>query len=355
MSRALLSALLSAVALVCYTIAAPRTASAQLNPFAPSGAMDAMAAGSPTGGLNAATYTGAAQQAAAAAAAQQNPFAMQAPPSPFGPPGMQPGFAPSPFSAEAGAMAFPGGYAPQFTGQPMAPSLPSFKVLTGERVYSRLQLGTSPPELLQDAEITTVFGMLTDIKTKYYDDGTHGDVKANDGIWSYVTERNDVISPAEFRIMNRIIASLSAAEQTAPHEFFRLPVTTTDPLSQMPQSMEWEAQRDEKISEWNRLILREFRMNTDDITSRFWPVFVPPPPPAPEMEIPPGFDPTGQTVGGAIAASAYGGGPYGGGAMDPYAQYPAEGGGWNPQGQVQNWNPDAPMQAQQPPSTYFAK
>jgi hypothetical protein len=324
--------------------------------------MDAMSAGSPTGGLNATTYTGAAQQAAAAAA-QQNPFAMQAPPSPFGaqqpgqfqPMGGQPPFAASPYAAEGGmAGGFAGGYTPQFAAQPMVPSLPTFKVLTGERVYSRLQLGTSPPELLQDAEIVSVMGMLSDVRTKYYDDGTHGDTKANDGIWSYVTERNDVISPAEFRIMNRIIASLAAAEQTDPHEFFRLPVTTTDPLSQLPQHMDWEAQRDEKISEWNRLVLREFRMNTDDTTSRFWPVFVPPPPPAPEMEIPPGFDPTGRTVGGAItASSAYGGYPGGMGA-DPYGGSPEAAGGWNPQGQVQNWNPEAPVQPQ-PQSGYFAK
>lgn len=363
MSRALTTAFVLAVALVCYTVAGPRTALAQLNPFAPTGAMDTMAAGSPTGGLNAATYTGAAQQAAAAAA-QQNPFAMQAPPSPFGPQAGQFGpaggpapFAPSPFSPEGGmAGGFPGGYTPQFAAQPVVPSLPSFKVLTGERVYSRLQLGTSPPELLQDAEIVSVMGMLQDIRTKYYDDGTHGDIKANDGIWSYVTERNDVISPAEFRIMTRIVASLVAAEQTQPHEFFQLPVTTTDPLSQLPQNMEWEAQRDDKISEWNRLVLREFRMNTDDITSRFWPVFVPPPPMAPEMEIPPGFDPTGKTVGGAITSpSGYGAYPGGVGA-DPYGGgSPEAAGGWNPQGQVQNWNPDMPAQAQQPPSTYFAK
>jgi hypothetical protein len=167
-------------------------------------------------------------------------------------------------------------------------------VLTGERVYSHLQFGASPPELLQDAEIIQVPGVVSELRKRYYDDGTHGDVKANDNVWSYVTARNDVMAPEEFRILNRILAALTSGEDTDPREFFRLPVATTEPLSKLPKMMNLEGERDGKLSEWNERVLAEFRINKDDVTSQFWPVFIPAPPSAPRIEIPPGFNPAAE-------------------------------------------------------------
>jgi len=259
------------------------------NPFAPTGAMDTLNAGSPSGGLNSSTYIGRANAAAGAAN------------NPFGAPAGGPAYAPPPAPGMYPGMAFPGMAYPAPGAYPGQPGLaqptptqgpPPVTVITGERIYSHLQFGAYPPELLQDAEKIKVPNIVKELQKQYFDDGTHGDAKANDNQWTYITQRNDVMSPEEFRILNRIIAALTSSEDTNPRDFFRLPVATTEPLSNLPQLMDLEKRRDDKIGEWNKRVLAEFRQNKEEVSSQFWPVFVPPPPTAPRMEIPPGFNPT---------------------------------------------------------------
>ncbi len=301
------------------------------NPFAPApaAAMDQLNQANPSGGLNSSTYINRAREAAAPAGGKDNPFGMPMPAGPAGPvgPAGYPGANPYAFG--------PAVNAPGYVAQPTPTPAPMARVLTGERVYSHLEFGTSPPELLQDAEIIQLPLVPNELKKQYFDDGTHGDVKANDNIWSYVTQRNDVMSPEEFVILNRILAALSTNEDTDPSAFFRLPVATDEALSLLPKVMDLQGRRDEKITEWNTRVLAVFRKNKDDTTSEFWPVFIPPPPTAPRIEIPFGFNPapkptgTPQGMGGmGMASGRYGpmggaaGGPAGGAAEggNPYAQ-----------------------------------
>lgn len=254
-----------------------------LNPFAPAPASDALNSASPTGGLNATTYTGRATAAAAAYGGGKDGMGFAPPPG-----GMPPQYAGYPPGGVYGAVPGQLGFAAPTPTQGPPPAT----VVTGERVYSHLQFGAFPPELLQDAERIQVPGVIKELSKQYFDDGSHGDIKAGDSVWSYITRRNDVMSPEEFRILNRIISALTAGEDTDPREFFRLPVATTEPLSELPQMMDLEGRRDDKITEWDKRVLAEFRVTKDDVTSQFWPVFVPPPPSAPRMEIPPGYDPS---------------------------------------------------------------
>lgn len=281
------------------------------NPFAPAQASDTLNAGSPSGGLNSATYINRANSVASQAA-KGNPFG-----APVGGPAYQPPANPYFQPNYPGYPGTPGTLQPTPTQGP-----PPVTVVTGERVYSHLQFGAYPPELLQDAEKIQVPKVLKELQKQYYDNGTHGDAKANDNVWSYVTQRNNVMSPEEFRILNRIISALSTGEDTSPREFFRLPVATTDPLSDLPKMTDLEQRRDEKISEWDKRVMAEFRVNREDVSSAFWPVFVPPPPSAPRIEIPPGFDPAAKPTPTPHA----GGTGYPGGAGGPMLGGPMMGG-----------------------------
>lgn len=268
------------------------------NPFATGGAEASIQGGSATGGLNATTFTNRANTAAGQANNRSAFVADQ---------GLGPGNADGP---SPGAIPGPPGNFPG-PGQPVAPIatpvIPTVRVLVGERVYSAIQFGTSQPELLEDAEIRSVPAIPTELNARYYDDGTNGDVKAKDNIWSNVKERNDVMSPQEFRILTQMLAALRASEQTEPFEFFRVPVSTSEPLSTLPQNVDLETKRDAAISDWNKRQVRDFRINKEDPSGPFWPLFVPPPPPLPDVDLPAGYNPSSKEVGGPAGVQGGGG------------------------------------------------
>ncbi len=315
------NSILIAASLLALCMAAPGWA--QMNPFATGGAEAPLLEASPSGGLNSATYIGRAQGVAGGAGAAMG---MQP-----GAPGVQPGAQPGGWGAggampdEAmmemyatmGAMPGYGGY-----GVPMGPTPtptpPPVRVLTGERVYSHLQWGTSAPELLSDAEVKTVPRILSQLTRQYYDDGTHGDVKPGDDVWSYVVERNDVMSANEFRVLRRLLSALITISDQSPKDFFRIPVATSEMLASLPKTIDLEQQRDEvRLENWNREYLGPFRVNPEDPESPFWPLFVPPPPPMPEIDPPPGYDPSGRTVGAPGQQAGFGGGAAAAAGMDP--------------------------------------
>ncbi|KPK71718.1 MAG: hypothetical protein AMJ84_05745 [Acidithiobacillales bacterium SM23_46] len=192
-------------------------------------------------------------------------------------PGM-PGGPMSPY----GMATFPGmtmpGMAP--AGPPPPPPVKKILVLTGERVSCRV-MGT----LLED--IHYAYRPESE-KGEYYDDGTHSDLQAGDNIWTNYSERNDVLSPEANRLKLVYMRLLDLCEETNPLEFFRIPVATEEPLTNLPRVSEEERDRDETfLRQWHRQFLALYRQDQQDPKSDFLPVFVPSGPRAPETPAPP--------------------------------------------------------------------
>jgi hypothetical protein len=265
-------------------------AGAQLNPFAPPSASEPLTSASPTGGLTASTYTGRARAAAAVANA---PAPAVAPP------------AAAPRGVADRVNAGPPGEFGKGTGQPApevavaapapavapaaTPAIKFVKVLAGERIKDAVN-GT----LLEDIHYEYV--PETMLKDRFYDDGTHGDQEAGDGLYTNITERSDVLGSASNDIKLQLFSLLRTTEETSPLDFFRLHVTTSEPISSIPSDITQEKLRDERLKEWNRKFLRGYRKNPDEPTSEFYPVYVPQPPRVPvnNPPMPPGFNPVEQ-------------------------------------------------------------
>jgi hypothetical protein len=174
--------------------------------------------------------------------------------------------------------------APAPAPMPMTPPPPPVKkilVLTGERVTCAV-MGT----LLEDIHYEY---RPESEKGEYYDDGTHGDLRANDNIYTNYTERpKEVISAEANRIKLLYLRMLELGEQTNPLEFFRIPVATEEPLSTLPRLSDEEKDRDETfLRQWHQQFLASYRRDDQDPMSDFYPIFVPNPPRAPETPAPP--------------------------------------------------------------------
>jgi len=252
---------------------------AQLNPFAPSSAMDTMNEGSVTGGLSSKTYIDRAN--AVATTPGSRPAATPIPRTPEGRDAM--------LAEEmyANAPTRPG--MPGTQGQPGMPT-PSptpkmIRVLTGSRVECAVY-----GILLEDIIYKDV---PESEKGNYYDDGAHGgDQEAGDGTYTNITVRKDVMSPEAHLILRRTLALLKNVEQLEPMDFYRMNVVTSEPLSSLPKQIDEEQDRDDmKLDEWNKKFLREFRISSDDPKSAFYPLYVPPPPSYPNVPLPEGFKP----------------------------------------------------------------
>jgi len=255
------------------------------NPFlAPPSAIDALSAGSPTGGINSSFYLDRARGAAATAAANA--------PSPAGFPGAPPA---PPAPAAPAAPARGGGYAgynygyggyggaaaaagPAAPATPTPTPIPTVMVLAGERVYDH-----NTRELLSDYRYLDV--PQNQLEGRYFDDGTHGDEKTGDSLYTNATERDDVIGPATHQILSRLLRALERAEELSPLEFFRLHVLTTETISEIGKWRVEEAERDEKLRDWAVSFVREYKQNPEDPGSPFWPLYVVPPPPAPSTKV----------------------------------------------------------------------
>lgn len=201
-----------------------------------------------------------------------NRFAQQPP----GPPG---GGMPGTFPP----MGIPGvgvATAPGAAAQPAAPAVPKILVLTGEQVKCHVM-----NTLLEDIHFEY---RPESEKGEYYDDGTHGDLLADDNIYTNISERNDVLSPEANRLKRVYLRMLSLVEETNPIEFFRIPVAIEEPLSRLPRMSDEERDRDETyLREWHQRFLAMYRQDPEDPMSDFYPIFVPSPPRPPETPSPP--------------------------------------------------------------------
>lgn len=242
----------------------------------------------------------------ARAVAQGDPFAAQGGDpfaaqggfagDPFGG-GGQPGFADGGFAdgGFAGEGFPPGaGFGPGGPGfGPQQPQAfrppPTVTAYYGERIICPLT-----GQLLQDAVEVTV--LADQVQQTYFDDGTQGgDYLEGDGIWSNVTVRSDMIAPEAALVKTRMVRALEISESLAPEQFFfEIRVASTDSLSNLPQVIDLEAQRDEKLMDWAPQFLNRFRSNPDDpdpLNWEFREAYVPRPPALPDTPLPPNFRP----------------------------------------------------------------
>jgi len=160
------------------------------------------------------------------------------------------------------------------------PPIKKILVLTGEQVKCRVTgavLEDIHYEYRPESE-----------KGEYYDDGTHGDLQANDNIYTNISDRYDVLSAEANRFKLLYLRMLEVCEQTNPLEFFRIPVATEEPLSTLPRLSDQEKDRDETfLRQWHRQFLAKYRTDPEDPMSDFYPIFVPSPPRSPETPSPP--------------------------------------------------------------------
>jgi hypothetical protein len=261
-------------------------ATAQLNPFAPPSASEPITSASPTGGLSSSTFINRAQEAAAAPVVSAPRGISVAEGGPVGAGKNEFGDRGPTVSAP---LAAPPVTAPGAPPAIATPAIKWVKVLAGERVKDAIN-----GSLLEDVHYEYV--PETMLKDNFYDDGTHGDQEAGDGLYTNITERTDVLGQQSNDVKLQMLSLLATTEDMSPLDFFRLHVTTSEPISSVPNSLKEESLRDERLKEWNRTFLRPYRKKPDDPTSEFYPVYVPQPPRVPvnNPPMPQGFNPIEQ-------------------------------------------------------------
>lgn len=225
-------------------------------------------------------------------------------------------------------------------------------VISGTRVFDAYPHNQG--QLLDDAVKRKV--PVTE-KDKYYDNGTHGDLIADDQEYTKVDERRDVLGLANQRAKEQLIQALVVAEGYNPLEFYGYSLMSTDRAETAPRNRAWEivpdpkggpgftlAERpiqkslqvpkyrdkmkekdarfkDENGNGWAYKFLEGYRKNSDSLTSDFYPLYIPLPPQVPSVAPPLGWQPfndsgslnkPGQMVGGRGGRGGGGGGRGGG-------------------------------------------
>lgn len=267
----------------------------QLNPFAPTSAIDTLSGGqvgSATGNLVLQRARALPQTGGAAAPTAPPLGAPQAPA--VAPPGAL-------GQAQAGALS---GVVPRALR-------PRIKAIAGERVFDAVT-----GELLDDARIVMIDESQKD---SYYDDGTNGDVTAEDGIYARVTERRDVLGQSSQRIKERLIQALHELDLLDPIEFYGHSILTTEKTEHAPRNRRWkiveaegrslgfrlveiatekplvvpkyreqQSRKDAKLrDEYAVLFLEEYRKEKKNLHSEFYPLYIPRPPTPPSVPPPP--------------------------------------------------------------------
>lgn len=198
----------------------------------------------------------------------------------------------------------PGGAAAQ-AGVPAAnlPPLPSLTVLTkdamvGQQVIDAFSYRRKPNDPLILDDIRRIQIKESD-KSKYSDDGqTLGDWKAKDDLYSNIQPKstNDFIGDVSFFNLQRIDQLLQAAQAMDPLDFFGLTALTTERFSLVAGLRDRIRQRDNKIMNvnadgaftgWAEKFLRDYRVQSDNPNSPFFPLYVPRPPDPPALPTPP--------------------------------------------------------------------
>ena len=198
----------------------------------------------------------------------------------------------------------------------MAPTGPKITVISGVRVFDAIS-----GELVDDVIKKKVD---ESEKDKYFDDGTHGDMVAGDEIYTRVDgEQRDVIGAASQKVKERMITALKVAADYGPIEFYGYTLMSTDRQQPIPRNEAWTLtkdpsggpglvlaeravdkpievpkyrdkmrEKDAKVKDdWSLRFLQEYRKKKDDLSSEFFPVYLPQPPRPPATLPPVGWTP----------------------------------------------------------------
>ena len=117
---------------------------------------------------------------------------------------------------------------------------PRITVVAGTRVFDAIT-----GELLDDAVERQVPQSQRD---QYYDDGTHGDLQADDGKYTRVGERRDRISHINQRIKEQLIKSLVYAADLNPLEFYGYTLMSTERYATEIQDSMWRMVPDPRVA-----------------------------------------------------------------------------------------------------------
>lgn len=257
-----------------------------------------------------------------------------------------------------GAPGAPQGLNPQqANGLAQRAMAPKITVIAGIRVFDAVT-----GELVDDAIRRKVPETDKD-KGGYYDDGTHGDMTPNDGIYTRIDgEKRDAIGASNQKVKEQLIQALRVAEGYSPVEFYGFSLMSTDRTDPVPRNETWKVVKDprglgymlkeepsatpisvpkyrDKLKEKDKIVkedwayrfLQEYRKKKDDLASDFFPVYIPQPPQPPSTMPPaswmPFSDPnalarqeqarrqTGGLGSGLLGGGGMGGGMMGGGMM----------------------------------------
>lgn len=188
--------------------------------------------------------------------------------------------------------------------------IPKITVITGTRIFDAVT-----GELIDDALLKELPETERD---NYFDDGTNGDLLAQDEIFTLVDTRNDVIGQSNQRVKEQLVMALISADDLDPLMFYGFNLMSTerhetlprkrawkvipDPdgvgsiLAEMetdqpvlvPKYREWQAEKDKKVrNDWSYRFLQEYRLNKDSLTSEFYSLYIPIPPQVPTIAPPP--------------------------------------------------------------------
>lgn len=207
----------------------------------------------------------------------------------------------------------PGGR-PGMQGGTPQPEIEFVKVKDGEKVIC-----AKTGVVLKDVEVKEI--PLSELgEGVYFDDGTHGDEKANDEIWSKITIRKDVISEDANAVKEKLEAICDYARDMSPVEFYGVYMASEDRSPNLVSASFLERRRDEFIIEFRQRALASY-VNPD--TGQYYQVYKEKPPvvtlPTAGQQF---FNPAipGSGYGAAGMAGGYGG--YQGGGPSGYYAIP---------------------------------
>jgi hypothetical protein len=108
----------------------------------------------------------------------------------------------------------------------------------------------------------------------FYDDGTHGDEVAGDGIYSNVTEERDRLDDQCWEELQSFRRLVEHAQQDSPVEFYMVYSATEDPQSNPPSPIPtygyWASRRDSSDGFFSDYTTRIFAPFKDPITKEFY-------------------------------------------------------------------------------------
>jgi len=154
----------------------------------------------------------------------------------------------------------------QDTTPAAAPEIRMIPVVEGEMVIS-----AKSGEVLQKPEQKMVPETMKD---QYFDDGTHGDEVAGDGIYSNVVVRKDVISQQEYKQRVALEALINRMSDDRAVDFFGVYIAADSPNPKLQSTQYWRSKKSDFIEDYKNRVLAPYK----DEKGEFYPVYEAPKP-----------------------------------------------------------------------------